>query len=67
MYVKLEREEGAMLLGSVLSLTLGYLGFNHFYLSLPLSIQMPFHIRKLQSALLMQDLLALLSNSARGK
>lgn len=28
-----------------------------------LSIQMPFHIRKLESALLMQDLLALLSNS----
>lgn len=39
---------------------LDYWRFNHFYL--PLSIQMPFHIRKLESALLMQDLLALLSS-----
>lgn len=40
---------------------LGYWRFNHFYLPFSLSIQMPFHIRKLESALLMQDLLALLS------
>lgn len=41
---------------------LDYWRFNHFYLPLSLSIQMPFHIRKLELALLMQDLLALLSS-----
>lgn len=60
------RRAGAAILLSGLSRmflvsNLDYWRFNHFYLP-PLSIQMPFHIRKLESALLMQDLLALLSS-----
>ena len=48
--------------GCFLSLTLG-IGDSITFIFPSLSIQMPFHIRKLESALLMQDLLALLSNT----